>query len=169
VWREAVCKLKWWFVRACTHTPHKHAPALEILVSTILEQSLDDTKISFGTRHMQHGALIIIGAIDISASPDEPTHLCCSVLQCVAVCCSVLHCVAACCSVLQCVAVCCSVLQYVAMLYSVLQCWCCRYERLFGRCTWQCPMKNYRVACLPWILSHAFMSRVSHILESRNH
>jgi len=28
-------------------------------------------------------------------------HLCCSVLQCVAVCCSVLQCVAVCCSVLQ--------------------------------------------------------------------
>jgi len=32
-------------------------------------------------------------------------HVCCSVLQCVAVCCSVLQCVAVCCSVLQCVAV----------------------------------------------------------------
>jgi len=30
-------------------------------------------------------------------------HLCCSVLQCVAVCCSVLQCAAMCCSVLQCV------------------------------------------------------------------
>ena len=29
-------------------------------------------------------------------------HVCCSVLQCVAVCCSVLQCVAVCCSVLQC-------------------------------------------------------------------
>jgi len=49
-------------------------------------------------------------------------HVCCSVLQCVAVCCSVLQCVALCCSVLQCVAVC--VLQCVAVC--VLQCgvWC---------------------------------------------
>jgi len=31
------------------------------------------------------------------------SHMCCSVLQCVAVCCSVLQCVAVCCSVLQCV------------------------------------------------------------------
>jgi len=29
-------------------------------------------------------------------------HMCCDVLQCVAVCCSVLQCVAVCCSVLQC-------------------------------------------------------------------
>ena len=50
------------------------------------------------------------------------------VLQCVAVCCSVLHCIAACCSmshvccsVLQCVAVYSSVLQYIT---SVLQCVC---------------------------------------------
>jgi len=70
VFREAACHLNKLFARARIHTPRKHAPALEILVSTILEQSLDDTQISFGTRHMQHGALIIIGAIDISASPD---------------------------------------------------------------------------------------------------
>jgi len=80
------------FTRARIHTSRKHAPALEILVSTILEQSLDDTQIPFGTRHMQHGALIIVGAIDISAFPNEPPHLCCSVLQRVAVCCSVLWC-----------------------------------------------------------------------------
>jgi len=39
------------------------------------------------------------------------THMCCSVLQCVAVCCSALQCVAVCRSVLQCVAVCCSAIQ----------------------------------------------------------
>ena len=66
-------------------------------------------------------------------------HMCCSVLQCVAVCCSVLQCVAVCCSncvsrhadnapqpvcikgarayVLQCVAVCCRVLQCVAAIF----------------------------------------------------
>jgi len=52
---------------------------------------------------------------------DGSTHLCCSVLQCVAVCCNVLQCVAMHCSVLQCVAVCCNVLQCVAMHCSVLQ------------------------------------------------
>ena len=66
---------------------------------------------------------------------DKVTHVCYSVLQCVAVCCSVLQCDAVCCSahyggklvpcdkvthivcrsVLQCVAVCCSALQCVAV------------------------------------------------------
>jgi len=52
----------------------------------------------------------------------HPEHLCCIVLQCVAVCCSMLQRLAVCCSVLQCVAMCCNVLQCVAVCGSVLQC-----------------------------------------------
>jgi len=48
--------------------------------------------------------------------------VCCSVNQCVTVCCSVLQCVAVCCSMLQCEPVCCSVLQCVAVCCSVLLC-----------------------------------------------
>jgi len=76
----------------------------------------------------------VCGKIQLSTSstPQIPTAVCCSVLQCVAVCCSVLQCVAnlmkqindstyAFCSTLFCVAVCCSVLQYVAVCCSVFQ------------------------------------------------
>ena len=49
------------------------------------------------------------------------THVCKTVLQCVAVCCSVFQCAAVCCSVLQRISVCCSVLQCVAVCCSVLQ------------------------------------------------
>ena len=53
--------------------------------------------------------------------PYKNKHICCSVLQCVAMCCSVLQCVAVCCNVLQCVAVCCSVMQFVAVWCNMLQ------------------------------------------------
>jgi len=70
-------------------------------------------------------------------TPASPVHMCCSVLQCVAVCYSVVQCLAVCCigsrsfctypsksyqHMLQCVAVCCSVLQCVAVCCTVLQC-----------------------------------------------
>jgi len=64
------------------------------------------------------------------------SHVCCSVLQCVAVCCSVMQRDAVCCSVLQCVAVCCSVLQCVAACCSVLQrvAMCCNLLLLLAVC-----------------------------------
>ena len=75
-----------------------------------------------------------VGVVGLHTGPLEPLlsahmagrHVCCSMLQCVAVCCSVLQCglrspccrriwqvdtcVAVCCSVLQCVAVCCNLI-----------------------------------------------------------
>ena len=72
-------------------------------------------------------------------------HLCCSVLQCVAVCCSVSQCVAVCCSVLQCVAVCCSVHT------SALSIFCLSYTYFTVCC--KCVLQCVAVCCsvLQWI------------------
>ena len=60
-------------------------------------------------------------SLQVSAPP-YVWHVCCSVLQCVALCCSALLCVAVCCSLLQCVAVCCryQLLHARAMMPSLL-------------------------------------------------
>jgi len=93
-------------------------------------------------------------------------HLCCNVLQCVAVCCSVLQCVAVCCSVLQsvgaqiililpnatpvlqCVAVCCNVLQCAAVCCSVLQCVAVRCSAL--QCAVACCSVNFKIVNGSW-------------------
>ena len=79
------------------------------------------------------------------------SHMCCSVLQCVAVCCSVLQCAAVCCSVIwlviTCAAAWCSTLQCVAVCCAV----CCRVLQSAAVCcvALQCAASRRYVTPIP--------------------
>ena len=91
-------------------------------------------------------------------------HMCCSVLQCVAVCCSVLQSVAVCCSVLKCVVECCNVLR---MSHKSSSCVSRRSQRasspLVKLCVLQVYCRCIAVYCSVLRMSHKSASRVRRV------